>query len=103
MKDVPTIDFQLYRVPGHSHRFELMLRGGDGVLQSLHRFAVRTGGDSCYELPVLVDGIPDLLHGQVVEMGVENTTSGGVVRFTSVQVREGGKQPNFLCPGLHPR
>lgn len=50
MKVVPTIDYQLYRIPGHTNRFELMLRGNDGALQSLHRFCAREKTHRIYDL-----------------------------------------------------
>ena len=127
MKVVPTIDYQLYRVSGYTSRFELMLRGNDGILQSVHRFCARDRTSIPYVLPVVVkerlerrslnpqsrsmrplDGESDLLSGQVVELGVDVTSTieqhavhfdRGSTAFqdprdsTTMQVREGGKQP----------
>ena len=52
-----TIDYSLCGVPGHHCLFELMLRGSDGVLQSLHAFHHKSDeNDDPYQLPVLLQG-----------------------------------------------
>ena len=97
LKDVPTIDFTLCAIPGHQKRFELMLRAGEGVLQSLHAFRhVYDDADSVepYRLPVLVEG-NGLQAGQVVELGVRIQKQRNV-SFPTMQIRESLKQPNFL-------
>ena len=34
LKDVPSIDYMLCALPGHGDVYELMLRGGEGVMQN---------------------------------------------------------------------
>ena len=95
VKGVATVDCALCAVAGHQSLFELMLRAGDGVLQSLHRFRPRSdgGGAEPYRLPVLIQG-GGLRAGQVVELGV-SVGADREVSFPTLQVREPGKAPNF--------
>ena len=93
---LPTIDYSLCSVPGHSTLFELLLRGGDGVLQSLHAFRHRDDANA-YRLPVLLQA-SGVTAGQVVELGVR--TRGHEVTFPTMQVREAAKQPNFLWAAM---
>lgn len=99
LKDSPTIDYTLCAVPGHHRLFELMLRGGDGVMLSLHAFR-HVGDDEHtepYRLPVLLQG-DGLRSGQTVELALRMQGREGT--FVTMQVRESAKQPNFLWGGL---
>lgn len=73
LKDVPTIDFAVFRVgPDLPGVFEIALRGPKGTLQSLHRFR---SGDAEYVAPVLIrpPSATALRDGQVVELTVRTT------------------------------
>lgn len=109
LKRVPTVDFALRRVGTvDTAVYELMLRntsqGVDaGALQSLHRF--RYNG-RLYVCPVLLRAPPGLLapgvdsERCVVEVGVQVDDRSPRVRYTTVQAREPGKQPNCLVAGM---
>ena len=101
VKYMPTVDFAVHRA--FDDIFELMLRTGRNVMQSLHRFR-----DNRFEyiLPVLLQAPPDvkLQDGDVVEVALEvvrmETTNTAFVTFPSMHVREAGKTPNFLIGGM---
>lgn len=96
LKDIPTIDYALCLVNGQKCVFELMLRAGEGSLQSLHRFRTRDDPPHTpdYVLPVLVHA-EGMRSGQVVELGV-TVGADRIVSFPTMQLREAGKPPNYL-------
>ena len=98
-----SVDFSLCTVSGHRWLFELMLRGGDGYLQSLHQFATSTGGDT-YRLPVLLYVVCLSYNGITDKPSGENLSSGQVVEL-GVQLDRGSKQVTDGCIpvcGIHP-
>ena len=100
VKYTPTIDFSVYHAYGDV--YELMLRANGTIMQSLHRFS---DGSVEYRLPVLMrapTGVT-LHNGDVVEVGVRVECRASVlasVEFTTMQVRERGKQANCLLGGM---
>lgn len=78
-----TIDYYLCGVPGHHQLFELMLRGGDGVLQSLHTFKHRTDENDSdpYQMPVL-------LHGEKLQADTVYLPNNSQNKHTSVRIRD---------------
>lgn len=82
---------------------ELILRGKNGVHQSLHRFRDTDGTE--YDVPVLIRlprGLP-ATDGSVVEIGFGTERAGGEhvsVVVKTVQLRESSKNANFIWAAM---